>query len=269
MPAWTVKSPETFQFDEVKALRVRLFAGSVAVLASDERPSVSVTAIDGRPLVVSHNDGVLTVAYEELSWDHLLEWLRPNSHRAEVMVTVPVGCDVQLGVVSATALVSGLSAGAAVKSVSGGITLDGVTGDVTARSVSGDVSARDMDGAVRFESVSGDLTLADGVVRSLRAETVAGDVFADAELAEAGSIQVTNVSGKVTLRLPADTNAKVRLNTMSGKITSDFASLRSTRSPASRSVNGEVGAGSGRLSVTSVSGAVTLLRRAKVESEIR
>lgn len=269
MPAWTVKSPETFQFDEVKGLHVRLIAGSVAVLASDERPSVSVTTIDGRPLVVSHGDGVLTVAYEELSWDHLLEWLRPDSHYAEVTVTVPVGCDVQLGVVSASALVSGLSAGAAVKSVSGPITLDGVTGDVTARSVSGDVSARDIDGAVRFESVSGDLTLADGVLRSLRAETVTGNVFADAELGNAGSIQVTNVSGKVTLRLPADTDAKVRLNTMSGKITSDFASLRSTKSPASRSVNGEVGAGSGHLSVTSVSGAVTLLRRAKVESEIR
>jgi DUF4097 and DUF4098 domain-containing protein YvlB len=144
-----------------------------------------------------------------------------------------------------------------------------VTGDVTARSVSGDVAARDIDGAVRFESVSGDLTLAGGVLRSLRAETMSGDVFADAELAAGGSIKATNVSGKVTLRLPADTDAEVRLNTMSGKIISDFASLRSVRSPASHSVSGKVGAGSGRLSVSSVSGAVTLLRRAKVESEIR
>jgi hypothetical protein len=269
MPSWTVDSPESFEFDEVKALHVRLIGGSVAVLASDGRPAVSVTAIDGRPLVIGHSDGVLTVAYEELSWDHLLEWLHPHPHRAEVTVTVPVGCDVQLGVVSASALVSGLSAGATVKSVSGGITLDGVSGDVTARSVSGDVSARDVDGAVRFESVSGDLTLADGMLRSLRAETVGGDIFADAELAAAGSIQVTNVSGKVTLRLPADTDAKVRLNTMSGKIISDFASLRSVRSPASRSASGEVGTGSGQLSVTSVSGPVTLLQRAKVESEIR
>jgi hypothetical protein len=269
MASWTVDSPESFEFDEVTALRVRLIGGSVAVLASDERPSVSVTSISGRPLVISESGGVLTVAYEELSWDHLLEWLRPQSHTAEVTVTVPVGCDVQLGVVSASALVSGLAAGATVKSVSGGITLDGVTGDVTARSVSGDVAARDIDGAVRFESVSGGLTLADGNLRSLRAETVSGDVFAHVELAPESSVKVSTVSGKVTLRLPADTDAEVRLNTMSGKITSDFAPLRSVRSPASRSVNAKVGAGSGQLSVTSVSGAITLLRRVKLESEIR
>lgn len=269
MPTWTAETPRSFEFDEVRTLRVRLIGGSVAVLASDERPSVSITRISGRPLVISEADGVLTVAYEELTWDHLLEWLQPRPHSADVAITVPSGCDVELGVVSAAALLSGLTGGATVKSVSGGITLDGVSGDVTARSVSGDVEARDIDGQVRFESVAGDLTLARGVLRGLRADSVSGDLTADVEPAPDSSIRAANVSGKVTLRLPEDLSARVRLNSMSGKINSDFTSLPSVRSPASRSVSGKVGAGSGRVSVTSVSGAVTLLRRAKVESEIR
>jgi DUF4097 and DUF4098 domain-containing protein YvlB len=178
MPTWTAETPGTFEFDEVRALRVRLIGGSVAVLASDERPSVSITRISGRPLVISEANGVLT-------------------------------------------------------------------------------------------SVSGDLTLAGGLLRGLRTDSVSGDLTADVEPTPDSSMRAGNVSGKVTLRLPEDLSAQVRLNSMSGKITSDFTSLASVRSPASRSVSGKVGAGSGQVSVTSVSGAVTLLRRAKVESEIR
>ncbi len=91
----------------------------------------------GQPLVVSHSDGTLTVSYEDLSWDGLLGWLRPDRTAATITITVPKDCPVQLGVVTASAIVSGISAATSVKSVSGGITLDGVTGAVDARTVSG------------------------------------------------------------------------------------------------------------------------------------
>ena len=69
MPSWTVDAPKRLDFDDVTALNVRLMAGSVAVLASDDRPSLVVTELKGRPLQVSQSaDGELTVAYEVLSW---------------------------------------------------------------------------------------------------------------------------------------------------------------------------------------------------------
>jgi Putative adhesin len=259
MTSWTVDNPATLDFDEVTDLEVRLIGGSVAVLASDERPSVAVTRVWGRPLTVGHTDGVLTVGYEEPTWDHLLEWLRPQPHSADVAVIVPAGCRVRLGVVNAAALLSGLASGAAVKSVSGGITLDGVTGDVTAQSVSGDVEASDIDGEVRFTTVAGDLTLAGGVLRSLSAESVSGDVAADVDLAPHGSVDTKTLSGKVMLRLPAQTQARISLRSLSGRVRSEFAGARS----------GNVGGMSGNVSVTSASGAITLLRRERVESETR
>ena len=38
MTRWTVDAPMSLDFDDVTALNVRLIAGTVAVLASDDRP---------------------------------------------------------------------------------------------------------------------------------------------------------------------------------------------------------------------------------------
>jgi Putative adhesin len=262
MTSWTVDAPTVLEFDEVTELNVRLMAGTVAVLVSDERPSLIVSELSGRPFSVHHEGGVLTVTYESLSWEGLLSFLKPRKDSAAVTISVPGDCRIQLGVLSASAVVSGLRAGAEVKSMSGDITLDTVTGDITAETMSGEVAACDLSGEVRFRSLSGGLTLAGGLVTALEGNTMSGPVTADVTLAGAGGIRVGTMSGEVTLRLPADSDAAVRLQSTSGAVSTDFETLRAVRAPASHTVSGNVGAGTGRVSVTTMSGAVTLLRRA-------
>jgi Putative adhesin len=263
MAHWTIEAPTSLDFDDVTQLRVRLIAGSVAVLACDGKPSLDVSSITGDPLDVTYEDGVLTIAHENLTWDGLLKWLRPQRHSATVTVTVPRKCPTQVGVVSATAVISGLSSRASVKSVSGGITLDGVTGDVDANTVSGALEAQGINGKLNFNTVSGDLTVADGWLERLDANTVSGDVTADIDLDPLGGMQVTTVSGEVTLRLPAEADARVHLHSMSGDVRSEFAELRYASAPASHRVSGSLGAGSGHVSVNAMSGRVILLRRAE------
>ena len=131
MAQWTIEAPTSLDFDDVTALRVRLISGSVAVLATDGTPSLDVASVTGDPLDVTYEDGVLTVTHENLTWEGLLKWLRPQRPSAAVTVTVPRTCPTQLGVVSATAVLSGMtSARTSVKSVSGEIKLEGETGDV-------------------------------------------------------------------------------------------------------------------------------------------
>ncbi len=262
MAQWTIKAPTSLDFDDVTGLRVRLFSGSVAVLATDGKPSLDVASVTGDPLEVTLEDGVLTISHENLSWEGLLKWLRPQRASAAVTVTVPRTCPAQLGVVSASAVMSGISARASVKSVSGGITLDGVTGDVDAHTVSGALEAQGINGKLNFNSVSGDLTLADGWLERLDANAVSGDVTADIDLDPLGGMHVTTVSGEVTLRLPAEADAQVHLHSMSGDVRSEFAELRKLSAPASHTVSGSLGAGSGHVSVTTMSGRVILLRRA-------
>jgi hypothetical protein len=259
---WTIEAPTSLEFDDVTRLRVRLIAGSVAVLATNGKPSVDVSSIEGDPLTVSYEGGVLTVAHENLSWEGLLKWLRPQRHSANVTVTVPRKCPTQVGVVSATAVVSGIRSRASVKSVSGAITLDGITGDVEANTVSGALEAQGINGKLNFSTVSGDLTLADGWLERLDANGVSGDVTADVDLDPLGGMQVSTVSGEVTLRLPAEADARVQLYSVSGDVRSEFNELRRSSAPGSRSVSGSLGAGSGHVSVTTMAGRVMLLRRA-------
>ena len=261
MPRWIIDAPKTLEFDGVAALRVRVISGTVAVLASDSAPAVDVAGLSGQPLLVSHEAGILTITYEDLSWDGLLGWLRPQRHSAEVTVTVPRDCPTQLGVVNASAIVSGVAAHISVKSVSGDITLDGVTGKVDAKTVSSDLEARGLDGSVTFNSVSGDLTLAGGSVQDLDAKTVSGKVTADVDLRADGALRVTTVSGEVAVRLPADASADIDLRSTSGRVRTGFDGLRSARSPGSNTVAGTLGAGAGRMMVTTLSAPVTLLQR--------
>jgi hypothetical protein len=263
MAHWTIEAPTSLEFDDMTGLRVRLIAGSVAVLATDGKPSLDVASVSGDPLDVTYEDGVLTITHENLTWEGLLKWLRPHRPSAAITVTVPRTCPAQVGVVSATAVLSGMSARGSLKSVSGEITLDGVTGDVDANTVSGALEAQNLNGRLNFNTVSGDLTLADGWLERLDVNSVSGDVTADIDLDPLGGIHVTTVSGEATLRLPAGSDAQVHLHSMSGGVRSEFTELGSMSGPASHTVSGSLGAGSGHVSVNTMSGRVMLLRRAE------
>ncbi len=262
MSQWKIDTPTTMEFDDVTALRVRLVGGSVAVLAAEGTSSLEVSSLEGDPLQVTFENGLLTIAHENLSWEGLLKWLRPQRHAATVTVSVPRKCPAQVGVVNAAAVVSGIGSRTSVKSVSGGITLDGVAGEVDANTVSGPLEAQGINGRLNFSTVSGDLTLADGWLERLDANAVSGDVTADVDLDPLGGVNVTTVSGEVVLRLPAEADAQVNLHSVSGDVRSEFAELKRSSAPASRSVSGSLGAGSGHVSVTTMSGRVMLLRRA-------
>jgi hypothetical protein len=272
MPRWTVDAPATYDFDRVDTLRVRTIGGSVAVLSSGERACLDIAGVTGLPLVVSHTGGVLTVSYEDLSWDGLLGWLRPDRTSATITITVPKDCPVQLGVVTASAIVSGISAATSVKSVSGAITLDGVTGAVDARTVSGDIEAQGLGGTIGFNSVSGDLTLADGSVDRLDAKTVSGRVTADIELDRDAALRVATVSGPVAIRLPTGTNARVDLRSATGRVLSEFPGLRHSQKPGASTLSGDLGPGDGGAAapgspgvvrISTMSGQVTLLQRSQ------
>ncbi|CAM5641347.1 hypothetical protein SCYAM73S_01043 [Streptomyces cyaneofuscatus] len=67
------------------ALHVRVVGGTVNVVGTDEPGArLEVSAIEGPPLLVTHEDGRLTVAYEDLPWQDFLRWLDPRARSAVV-----------------------------------------------------------------------------------------------------------------------------------------------------------------------------------------
>ncbi len=278
MSVWSVAEPRKLSFDTpVTALHVRIANGTVNVVGTDEgSPRLHISDIEGPPLIVTEQDGTLTVAYEDLPWKSFLQWLDPKGWRrsAVVSLAVPTATRVEVGVVTASAVVSGIEGRTDVKGVSGDTTLVGLSGPVRANTVSGSVETQGMTGDLRFNSVSGDLTVVDGAGSSVTADSVSGSMIVDltsantSPLGRPTDITVASVSGEIAIRLPHPADTQVEANTASGTVSSAFEDLRVGGQWGAKKITGRLGAGQGRLKATTVSGSIALLRRPSTEEPV-
>ncbi|MGV9628572.1 DUF4097 family beta strand repeat-containing protein [Streptomyces sp. NPDC003487] len=270
MSEWSVAEPKKLTFDEpVSELHVRIVNGTVNVVGTDEGSArLEVSEIEGPPLLVTQQGGTLTVAYEDLPWKGFLKWLDRKGWRrsAVVSLAVPARTRVEVGVVGAAAMVSGIDGRAEVKGVTGDTTLVGLGGPVRADTVSGSVEAQALSGELRFTSVSGDLTVVDGSGSSVRADSVSGSMIVDLDpAAHPTDVNLTSVSGEIAIRLPHPADTEVEANTASGSVSNAFEDLRVGGQWGAKRITGRLGAGSGRLKATTVSGSIALLRRPPTE----
>ncbi|MFF3640282.1 DUF4097 domain-containing protein [Streptomyces sp. NPDC002564] len=272
MSEWSVAEPRKLTFDApVTALHVRVVNGMVNVVGTDEGSArLEVSEIEGPPLRVTQEGGTLTVAYDDLPWKGFLKWLDRKGWRrsAVVSLAVPAATRVEVGVVGAGAMVSGIAGHAEVKGVTGDTTLLGLAGPVRADTVSGSLEAQGVTGDLRFNSVSGSLTVVEAAGSSVRADSVSGSMIVD--LDPAGSrtdVALTSVSGEIAIRLPHPADAEVEVDTASGSVSNAFEDLRVGGQWGAKRITGRLGTGRGRLKATTVSGSIALLRRPPSEED--
>jgi hypothetical protein len=272
MSEWSVAEPRKLTFDDpVTALHVRVVNGTVNVVGTDEGSArLEVSELEGPPLLVTQQDGTLTVAYEDLPWKGFLKWLDRKGWRRSAVVTlaVPAATPVEVGVVGAAAVVSGMENRVEVKGVTGDTTLVRIAGPVRVDTVSGSLEAQAVAGDLRFHSVSGDLTVVEASGCSVRAESVSGSMIVD--LNPTGTptdVQLSNVSGEIAIRLPHPADAEVEANTASGTVSSAFEDLRVSGQWGAKKITGRLGAGNGKLKAVTVSGSIAMLRRPTTEDE--
>jgi len=269
MSEWSVAEPRKLTFDEpVSDLHVRIVNGTVNVVGTDEGSArLEISEIDGPPLVVTQQHGTLTVAYEDLPWKGFLKWLDRKGWRrsAVVSLAVPASTRVEVGVVGAAAVVSGISGPSVVRGVTGDTTLVSLSGPVRAETVSGNLEAQAVTGDLLFHSVSGDLTVVEGSGPSVRADSVSGSMIVDLDPDGPTDVRLNNVSGEIAIRLPHPADADVEANTASGSISNAFDGLRVHGQWGAHKITGRLGAGTGKLRATTVSGSIALLRRPAAE----
>ncbi len=280
MTQWTVNEPEKISIDEpVGTLHVRIIGGEVNVVATEGPARLEVSELDGDPLLVSLENGVLTVAYKDLNWGEFGETIKSvqsvktffaslrRKRTAVVSVAVPAGSEVKVGTLSADVTVSGIAGRVAVHGASGSTTLVGLFGRTDANTVSGNVDAQSVSGELRVNSVSGHLTVVAGTADKVQAKSLSGSVTLDLDVETAADINVTTVSGPVGVRLPSLADTKVEAGTTSGDISSTFEELTLGGTWGAKRLSGQLGSGAGKLQVTTVSGAVTVQRRPEPEDE--
>ncbi|MHA3701993.1 DUF4097 family beta strand repeat-containing protein [Jatrophihabitans sp. YIM 134969] len=265
MSEWRVEDTETVEIDEdVSGARIRLVAGAVDVVSTDGPARVEVEVLDGPPVVVRFEHGVLRVGYDDVKWGGILAFVTgSNKREARVSIAVPDHTKVQLGVVSATATVAGFAEAAEVRSVSGTVVVDDLSAGTRGETVSGDLQLRGVRGPVKLFSVSGDLTVVDGRPSRLKAETVSGAITLDLLPEPASEITLSTVSGDLLLRAPVEALGRVRFDSTSGRIDSDNFPVEIHRSPGSSKARA-TGGGDVDVTGSTVSGRIVLVDRPTV-----
>jgi DUF4097 and DUF4098 domain-containing protein YvlB len=225
---WLIEGAKTIDIESARSLKVGLIAGQIDIVAHDE-PGVRVEihSVSGKPLKVSVDGDTVEIDHPQLSWENWMDvfrnWTGPRRAQADVSVMVPRDIRIKLGVVSASALVSGVNEDASLSTVSGDIVVDSVSGDLSLNSVSGEITVRNHYGKIDAHSVSGDITAA-GTLHRFSSDSVSGAVMLDtADIPD--EIRVNTVSGGVTVRLEADVPASYALNTVGGKLQVGDASI--------------------------------------------
>ncbi len=123
------------------------------------------------------------------------------------------------------------------------------------RTVTGDVEALDLASNALGFTVTGNIDIT--TTGLAEATTVTGSITASIGLAEWDrDLEFTTVTGSVTVEVPANTNAEVRLSSVSGSITSDFP----LSEVSTGNVQGTIGSGGRMLTLSSVTGNVALRR---------
>ena len=127
---WLIAPGEerVIDIENVSRLKIGLVGGQVDVIAHDEPGiRIEVHGVTIKDLRIESHDGEVEIDHPQLGWDNFLEVFRnfgSGGPKAEVSVAVPRSIALNLGVVSAGALVSGIRNDARLNTVSGDIIVD-------------------------------------------------------------------------------------------------------------------------------------------------
>jgi len=130
--------------------------------------------------------------------------------------------------------------------------IETVNGDVRIEKVSGTVKAGTVNGGLEITNLVGDVHL----------ETVNGSIEAEFDKLDGDQrVDAETVNGKIVLRVPANTSARVTAETVNGSIDADDFGLEPEKGFVGRDLSGEIGDGAARVSLDTVNGSIRIDKR--------
>jgi DUF4097 and DUF4098 domain-containing protein YvlB len=182
-----------------------------------------------------------------------------SGHSSDVSIRGVRG-EVDVATMNGDVVIEDASTRVEFESVSGDIRLARIQGDLRGEAVSGDVELIDATGEVDLETVSGDLTLRNVRSRSVRVETMSGEVQFEGPTQSGGRYDFSSHSGDLRLVLPQALGAMIAVETFSGSIDSDFPITLEPGQRHGKQFEFRVGDGSARIDASSFSGGIYIQR---------
>lgn len=172
-----------------------------------------------------------------------------------------IGGDLDIETTSGDIKVATALDGARCKSVSGRIHLEGIAGDADLVTTSGEIFIEQIKGSINAKTVSGRIELDSfSSVKEIDAQSVSGSIRSQGELNPTGIYKFHTISGRIWLAIPSDSEFELQTETTSGGIDSDFEISVSGKIDRKK-FRGVVGKGGARISMSSVSGSIRIIKR--------
>lgn len=256
--------------------------GAVTINAWD-KPQISISGTLGegsKALSVEGDAAHLVVKVEVPHSLNMFNWGGARIEDTVLDIKVPPNVELSIDVVSAEVSLSGVAGRAlSIDSVSGDLKLDSgageldidsVSGDVDLKgqakrahleTVSGDLHAHGVKGDLSFETVSGDITIEAVSYSDLNAGTVSGNIDIQGRPEKNAHLDIETMSGDVHIAVPTDLSARIRAESFSGRLRSDFGQVQEEEHGPGSHLDTTVGSGDARISVESFSGNVNILKQ--------
>lgn len=216
----------------------------------------------------------------------------------DLEIFVPMGARVEYTSVNADVQFKDLNAGLKAETVNGDIDVRDIVGRIRLETVNGGIDARNLDGDLNFEtvngeindekssgseatyasvngeimvnssvpevmaeSVNGDLELKLGMVQKIEMTTVNGTIDVHMDLMEGGTVEGSNVSGRINLSLQNDVSAEFDIDSHAGgrlvnNLTDD--DVRKAKYGPGRWLDFTTRGGKGKVELSTVSGRIEL-----------
>ena len=274
--SWRIANDATVEVHNVR--------GSVVVSAGDAgQATLSGELGAGSRLVIAGSEQHLEVRVDS---DKDGSWFGNHGPRtdSDLVLKVPASVSIRVALVSADGRVSGIDGKSLnVEAVSGKLTVatgspevsvENVSGDITlsatrtdpnrsihVQTVSGDIEVDGASGRVKVDTVSGGARASGSEVAEFDAGSVSGNIDLNAAIARHGRVQVSTMSGDVRATVPATLSAHIEAETFSGRIRSDFGSVKKPQYGPGSSLDATMGDGDAQIKTKSFSGNVDILKR--------
>lgn len=127
--------------------------------------------------------------------------------------------------------------------------------------VNGSVTVSNFTNVTRVSAVNGSVT-ATNIRGTAKLSTVNGEVRANFDRLDSGaSVSLETVNGKLNLEVPSDVNATIKAESLNGSIANDLGLPVKKGKYVGRNLHGRLGTGEVRISLESVNGGMSIMRK--------
>jgi hypothetical protein len=190
-----------------------------------EKKGKNQDALDAIKIIIDHSSDALRVEtdFPDKGVGGWLSFGDDNKGSVSYTISVPSSANLE-----------------SIESVNGHVEIEGVSGTVKASTVNGSIKASDLEGNAKIETVNGSVTAS------------------FASFSGQSKAAIESVNGRLTINLPDGADASVEAETINGGIDGSDFGLETNKGFIGRDLEGDIGNGSARLSLSTVNGGIKI-----------